>query len=107
MEVTLIQNPKFKVDFNQFRRVETEQRELSATQLISDIAQGIIRFVGVVLISVRNGAFLTLKHAYSSFSRLILDTLKITDFYLGAFKIAYWVFTLGFTFISSNTLFRA
>lgn len=105
MEATLIRQPEFKVDFRQFHPKVVEQREVGVIERSTMIAQGIIRFVGVLFISVMQGAYLTLCHVYSSFSRLILDTFKITDFYFGAFKIGYWAFTLGFTFVSTTSRF--
>ena len=105
MEATLIRQPEFKVDFRQFQPKVVEQREVGVIERSTMIAQGIIRFVGVLFISVMQGAYLTLCHVYSSFSRLILDTFKITDFYFGAFKIGYWAFTLGFTFVSTTSRF--
>jgi|GEM_PF-2198803 hypothetical protein len=105
MEVIFIKAPEFKVNFKQFLPKKTEQEEIGLIEKCTFIAQEIIRFVGIIFISTIKGAFLTLKYTYSSFSRLILDTLRITDFYFGAFKIAYWVFTQGFTFVSATGRF--
>lgn len=94
MEVTLIQHPVFRVDFSKFS-LKTEKE-------VETLAQKIIRFVGVLIHSAMEGALQTLQHTYSSFVRLVIDTLKITDFYFGAFKIGYWAFTQGFTFVATT-----
>ena len=42
-----------------------------------------------------------MRHSVSSFRHLVFSSYGITDFYLAAFKVAFWVFGLGYTFVAT------
>ncbi|MCP5504689.1 MAG: hypothetical protein H7A41_06000 [Chlamydiales bacterium] len=101
MEVTLITNPKYTVDFAKYLPERKKEESLTLTEKVYGIGVEIIKFFGVVISSTFHAGYLTLRYAVSSFVRLVLNSFAITDFYFGAFKVAYWVFSLGFTFVAT------
>ncbi|MCB1071872.1 MAG: hypothetical protein KDK96_02095 [Chlamydiia bacterium] len=103
MEVTLITNPKYTVDFAKYLPERKKEESLTLTEKVSGIGVEIIKFLGVVISSTFHAGYLTLRYAGSSFVRLVLNSFAITDFYFGAFKVAYWVFSLGFTLVATAT----
>ncbi|QVL57101.1 MAG: hypothetical protein KFB93_06890 [Simkaniaceae bacterium] len=103
MEVTLIRDPRYILNFAKFLPEGKKDVHLRTDQRVYRVAVAVIQFFGVVISSTFQAGYLTLRYAISSFGRLVLDSFRITDFYFGAFKIAYWVFSLGFTFLATAT----
>lgn len=101
MEVTLIPHPRYTVNFAKYLPEGKKEKSLTLPQRTYEIGVEIIKFFGVVISSILHSGYLTLRYAASSFVHLVLNSFGITDFYLGAFKVAYWVFSLGFTFVAT------
>lgn len=102
MEVTLIRDPMYVVNFAKYLPKKAASVEQRTDQKVYQFGVAFIQFFGVVISSALQAGALTLRYSVSSFSKLVLDSLRISDFYFGAFKVAYWVFSLGFTFLATT-----
>ncbi len=101
MKVILIDKPRYTINFAQFLPEDKRKAEFQLLQKVYNFGVTIIEFIGVVISSVFNAAYLTLRYSMTSFVRLVFDSFGITDFYLAAFKIGYWAFSMGFTFVAT------
>jgi len=75
--------------------------DVDLSQRVYDTVKSLFYFIGVVFGATLNSACATIRHSASSFRHLVFSSYGITDLYLAAFKVAFWVFGLGYTFVAT------
>lgn len=98
-------NPRYSYEINFEEFIPSAPKDASKKreplERASEAAQAIATFSQKVLVASWNSAWLTCSYAGKSFKHLILSSYGITDIYLMAFKVAFWVFGLAYTFVTS------
>lgn len=93
----------YEINFEEFisSAPKDASKKKEPLERASEAAQAIATFSQKVLVASWNSAWLTCSYAGRSFKHLILSSYGITDIYLMAFKVAFWVFGLAYTFVTS------
>lgn len=97
------QNPEhaYEINFEAYLPQVEEVPDLDPRQRVHEAAKSLFHFIGVVFYATLDSACSTMRHSVSSFRHLVFSSYGITDFYLAAFKVAFWVFGLGYTFVAT------
>jgi len=105
MRVPLIRhhNPQhaYQINFEEYLPQVEAVPDVDLRQRVHEAAKSLFHFIGVVFYATLNSACSTMRHSVSSFRHLVFSSYGIRDFYLAAFKVAFWVFGLGYTFVAT------
>jgi hypothetical protein len=103
--ITFIQQPPFVIDFKQYSKGVKSEEE----QTVQNIVFKALKLIPVIVASLAQASYLTLKHSGSSFKVIVLgfygDWSKFSlprDFYLVVFKVAFWVLGLGWCTLTTT-----
>jgi len=116
MNVTLIQDPVFTVQLGEDVIEQPKKDTTSFLKKVSAVGLKVLDTLGKVLNCLHQAASLTLRNSGRSFKNIvlrvpehrILSLLKIgtllipKDFYLLVYKVAYWVFAMGFSIATAT-----
>lgn len=91
----------YDINFGEFIPQAEVIPDIDLSQRVYDVAKSLFHFIGVVFHATLDSACATIRHSVSSFRHLVFSSYGITDFYLAAFKVAFWVFGLGYTFVAT------
>ncbi len=96
-------NPEhaYQIDFEEYLPQPEPIPDVDLSQRVHEAVKSLFHFIGVVFHATLNSACSTIRHSASSFRHLVFSSYGITDFYLAAFKVAFWVFGLGYTFVAT------
>jgi hypothetical protein len=103
--ITFIQQPPFVIDFKQYSTGTKSEEDQTAQKA----AFKALKLIPVIVASLAEASYSTLKHSGSSFKVIVLgfygDWSKFrmpADFYLVVFKVAFWVLGLGWCTVTTT-----
>ena len=103
--VPLIQHSQsahaYNINFKKYLQTEEASPDVDLSQRVYDAVKSLFHFIGVVFHATLNSAYATIRDSPSSFRHLVLSSYGITDLYIAGFKVAFWVFGLGYTFVAT------
>lgn len=91
----------YQINFAEYLPQVEVVPDVDLSQRVYDTVKSLFHFIGVVFHATLNSACATVRHSASSFRHLVFSSYGITDLYLAAFKVAFWVFGLGYTFVAT------
>lgn len=91
----------YEINFEAYLPQVEAVPDMDLSQRVHEAAKSLFHFIGVVFYATLDSACSTMRHSVSSFRHLVFSSYGITDFYLAAFKVAFWVFGLGYTFVAT------
>lgn len=101
--ITFIEQPPFVIDFKQY------SPEVNTEQMVQNTVFKALKLIPVIVASLAEASYLTLKHSGSSFKVIVLgfygDWSEFSmpeDFYLVVFKVAFWVLGLGWCTLTTT-----
>lgn len=91
----------YQINFGKYLPQVEAIPDVDLSQRVHDAVKSLFHFIGVIFHATLDSAYATIRYSARSFRHLVFSSYGITDLYLAAFKIAFWVFGLGYTFVAT------